>query len=81
MKLELMDICDTSTLAYKLLQQMTDKAKTLRKEAERIEEVNRMLVYHIQVGKITDVETIMCAISWLSHSALEPHEILEKCLA
>lgn len=79
MKIEHMDICDCSTLAFQLLQGMTDKATILKKEAERIEEVNRMLVYHIQEGKITDVDTIMCALSWLAHSNLEPQEIIEKC--
>lgn len=79
MKMDSMDICDCSTLAFQLLQGMTDKAGALKQEAKRIEEVNRMLVYRIQSGKITDVDTIMCAISWLAHSDLEPQEILEKC--
>jgi len=79
MKFESMDICDCSTLAFQLLQGMTDKANSLKKEAERIEEVNRMLVYRIQEGKITDVDTIMCALSWLAHTDLEPQEIIEKC--
>lgn len=79
MKFESMDICDCSTLAFQLLQGMTDKADVLKQEAKRIEEVNRMLVYRIQEGKITDVDTIMCALSWLAHSDLAPQEILEKC--
>lgn len=79
MKFESMDICDSNTLVFQLLQQMTDKANILKKEAERIEEVNRMLVYRIQSGKITDIDTINCAISWLAHSDLEPQEIIKKC--
>lgn len=79
MKINSMDICDNSTFAFQLLQQMTDKANILKREAERIEEVNRMLVYRIQEGKITDDDIIMCAMSWLVHSDLEPQEILEKC--
>ena len=79
MKLDSMDICDCTTLAFQLLQGMTDKADALKQEANRIEEVNRMLVYRIQSGKITDVDTIMCAISWLTHSDLEPQEIIKKC--
>ena len=79
MKINAMDICDNSTFAFQLLQQMTDKANILKREAERIEEVNRMLVYRIQEGKITDDDIIMCAMSWLTHSNLEPQEILKKC--
>lgn len=79
MKINSMDICDRSTLAFQLLQGMTDKANVLKKEAARIEEVNRMLVYRIQEGKITDVDTIMCALSWLAHTDLGPQEIIEKC--
>lgn len=79
MKINSMDICDNSTFAFQLLKQMTDKANILKREAERIEEVNRMLVYRIQEGKITDDDIIMCAMSWLVHSDLEPQEILEKC--
>lgn len=78
MKIEHMDICDSSTLAFKLLQEMTNKANTLKKEAERIEEVNRMLVYRIQQGKPTDTGDILRALSWLSHSTLTPEEIIEK---
>lgn len=79
MKMDSMDIYDCTTLTYQLLQGMTDKADALKQEAKRIEEVNRMLVYRIQEGKITDVDTIMCAISWLAHSDLEPQEIIKKC--
>lgn len=81
MKLDPMDIYDCSTLAFQLLQGMTDKADTLKKEAKRIEEVNRMLVYRIQSGKITDMDAINCALSWLAHSDLEPQEIIKKCEA
>jgi len=79
MKLDSMDIYNCSTLTFQLLKGMIDSANNLKKEAERIEEVNRMLVHRIQEGKITDVDTIMCALSWLTHSDLEPQEILEKC--
>lgn len=78
MKIEHMDICDGSTLAFKLLQEMTNKANALKKEAERIEEVNRMLVYRIQQGKPTDTGDISRALSWLTHSTLTPEEIMKK---
>lgn len=78
MKIEHMDICDDSTLAFKLLQEMTNKANALKKEAERIEEVNRMLVYRIQEGKPTDTGDISRALSWLTHSTLTPEEIMKK---
>ena len=78
MKIEHMDICDGSTLAFKLLQEMTNRANSLKKEAERIEEVNRMLVYRIQQGKPTDTSDISRALSWLTHSTLAPEEIMKK---
>ena len=78
MKIEHMDICDGSTLAFQLLQEMTNRANTLKKEAERIEEVNRMLVYRIQQGKHTDTGDISRALSWLTHSTLTPEEIMKK---
>lgn len=78
MKIEHIDICDGSTLAFKLLQEMTNRANALKKEAERIEEVNRMLVYRIQQGKPTDTGDISRALSWLTHSTLTPEEIMKK---
>lgn len=78
MKIEHMDICDGSTLAFQLLQEMTNRANALKKEAERIEEVNRMLVYRIQQGKPTDTDNISRALSWLTHSTLTPEEIMKK---
>lgn len=78
MKIEHMDICDCSTLAFQLLQEMTNRANALKKEAERIEEVNRMLVYRIQQGKPTDTGDISRALSWLTHSTLAPEEIMKK---
>lgn len=78
MKIEHMDICDGSTLAFKLLQEMTNRATALKKEAERIEEVNRMLVYRIQQGKPTGTGDISRALSWLTHSTLTPEEIMKK---
>lgn len=78
MEIEHMDICDGSTLAFKLLQEMTNRATALKKEAERIEEVNRMLVYRIQQGKPTDTGDISRALSWLTHSTLTPEEIMKK---
>lgn len=78
MKIEHMDICDGSTLAFKLLQEMTNRATALKKEAERIEEVNRMLVYRIQQGKPMDTGDISRALSWLTHSTLTPEEIMKK---
>ena len=78
MKIEHMDICDDSTLAFKLLQEMTNRVTALKKEAERIEEVNRMLVYRIQQGKPTDTGDISRALSWLTHSTLTPEEIMKK---
>lgn len=79
MKIESMDICDCSTLTFLLLQRIEDEANALKKEVKRFEEVNRMLVYNIQDGKITDDNIILRALNLLLHTTLEPQEIIKKC--
>ena len=78
MKFTHMDICDCTTLPFKLLQTLTDRANYLQKQADRIRELNHYLVYSIQEGCITDTDDIDAAIAWLDHSTLSPGEILEK---
>ena len=76
MKIDKMDICDTSTLAFKLLQQMTDVANEIEKKAKRLHELNRCLVYNIQNGYINDTDDILCAQAWYEHSNLDPSDIM-----
>lgn len=75
------DLCDCSTLVYKQLQQLSDSAQAYREEANRINEVNRMLSYLIVEGKITDSEDIDCAIALLNHTDLSPIGIINKILS
>ena len=72
------ELTDCTSLVYKKLQALTDRAEALKAEAARIQEVNRMLVYRIQEGKLTDISDIDCAISWLDHSDLPAGKIIDK---
>ena len=59
---------------------MTDRARNLRQQAERMEDLNRMLVNYIHVGIITDTEQIDAAYAWCEHSDLDAYDILENVL-
>ena len=72
------DLTDCASLLYNLLENMDKEAKELETKAKRIKELNRILVYRIQNNKITNIEDVECALSWLNHSNLTIDEILEK---
>ena len=74
------DLTDCTSLTFKKLAGMTAKAEELKAQADRISEVNRMLVYLIQENKLHSIEDIDCAISWLEHSTLTPVEIINTIL-
>jgi hypothetical protein len=80
MKIKKDDTITCSSLTFKLLQQMTDRARDLRLQAERIDDLNHMLVSYIHSGIITDTEQINAACAWCEHSDLEAYDILEKVL-
>lgn len=71
-------LTDCNSLVFKKLEAMTKKAEALKAEAQRIEELNRILVYRIQMNRLTNPEDIDCAISWLEHSNLSVDEIIKK---
>lgn len=78
MKFTYMDICDSSTLPFKLLQTLTDRENYLRKQADRVRELDRYLVCYIQEGRITDTNDIDTAITLLNNSMLTASEIIKK---
>ena len=80
MKINKDDTTCSDSMAFKLLQEMTNYSRCLRQKAERMDVLNRMIVNYIHAGIITDTRQIDCARSWFKHSDLEPYEILEKVL-
>lgn len=71
------DLIDSRTSLFNNLVAMCDKAKQLEEEAERIRELNRMIVYRIQTGKITDENEVNRAISMLHSTKLSDIEIID----
>ena len=80
MKINKEDTTYSNSMTFKLLQEMTDYSHYLRQKAERMDELNRLIVTYIHDGRITDTRQIDCARSWFEHSDLDPCEILEKVL-
>ncbi len=78
MKFTYMDLCNCTTLPFKQLQTLTDRANYLQKQADRVRDLDRYLVCWIQEGRITDTDDIDAAISWLNHSTLSAGEIIKK---
>lgn len=78
MKFTYNDLTDSSTLVFKQLQKLTEKAERLEAQAKRIRRLDCNLTYLIQYGKITDTEDIDCAIAWLEHSDLSVEDIISK---
>ena len=78
MKINKEDTTYSNSMTFKLLQEMTNYSRYLRRKAERMEELNRLAVMYIHEGKISDTKQIDCARSCFNHSDLEPYEIFEK---
>lgn len=77
MKIEKLDLFDSTSLTTTLLNQIKDKRDRLRTEADRINETYNMLINRIAYGDITDTKDIDAAISWMNHSNLSPTEIID----
>lgn len=78
MKIEKMDLFNSSSLTTSLLNQLRDKRDSLRAEADRINEVYCMLINRIAHGDITDTNDIDSTVAWLNHSNLTPTEIIDQ---
>lgn len=80
MKIKKDDTTYSNSVAFKLLQEMTDYSRYLQKKAKRMDELNRLIVIYIHEGRIVDTQQIDCARAWFEHSDLEPYEIINKIL-
>lgn len=72
------DLIDSSSLLFHSLEKLDRQADELQNKANRIKELNRILVYKIQNNYITDMKIIDSAIAWFNHRPeLSPEECVE----
>ena len=75
------DLTDSSSLLFHSLEELNKQADELRSKANRIKELNRILVYKIQNNYITDMNIINSAIAWFNHDPeLSPEECVELAM-
>ena len=78
MKAELKcDLTDSSSLLFHRLEELGRQADELQNKVNRIKELNRILVYKIQNGYITDMKIIDLAMAWFNH---HPELSSEECV-
>lgn len=82
MKAELKyDLTDSSSLLFHSLEELDRQANEWQNKANRVKELNRILVYKIQNNYITDMKIIDAAIAWFNHdSKLSPEECVEHAM-
>lgn len=73
------DLIDSSTNLFHKLSEMDVRAAKIEAKANRIREMNRILVYRIQNGKIQDEAFVDAAITLLYETELSIDDILQKC--
>lgn len=71
------DLTDSSSLLFNSLEKLDKQADEWQNKANRIKELNRILVYKIQNNYITDMKIINSAIAWFNH---HPELSPEKCI-
>ena len=75
------DLTDSSSLLFHSLEELDKRADEWQNKANRIKELNRILVYKIQNGYITDMKIVDSAIAWFNHdSNLSPEECIELAM-
>ena len=75
------DLTDSSSLLFHSLTELDRRADEWQSKANRIKELNRILVYKIQNNYITDMKTIDSAIAWFNHDPeLSPEECVELAM-
>lgn len=75
------DLTDSSSLLFHNLEELDRRADELQRKANRIKELNRILVYKIQNNYITDMNIINSAIAWFNHDPeLSPEECVELAM-
>ena len=70
------ELTNCNSVLFKSLTNMDKEAEKLEAKTRRIRELNHSIVYLIQTGKITDIEDVNCALSWLYNSDLSVEEIM-----
>lgn len=72
------DLTDSSSLLFHTLETLDRQADELQNKANRIKELNRVLVYRIQNDYITDMKVVDTAMAWFNHRPeLSPEECVE----
>lgn len=75
------DLTDSSSLLFHTLEELDKQADEWQNKANRIKELNRILVYKIQNNYITDMKIIDSAIAWFNHNPeLSPEECIERAM-
>lgn len=74
------DLTICTSEVFRKLQFLKRESKILKDKAQRIDDLDKQLTYLIQTQKITDIEAIDCAISWLYNSNLDATEIVNKVI-
>jgi len=75
------DLTDSSSLLFHSLEALDKQANEWQNKANRVKELNRILVYKIQNGYITDMKIVDSAIVWFNHdSNLSPEECIELAM-
>ena len=75
------DLVDSSSLLFHSLEMLDRQADEWQSKANRIKELNRILVYKIQNNYITDMKIIDSAIAWFNHDPeLSPEECIELAM-
>lgn len=74
------DLTICTSEVFRKLQFLKRESKILKDKAQRIDDLDKQLTYLIQTQKITDIEAIDYAISWLYNSNLDATEIVNKVI-
>lgn len=73
------DLTDCTSQLFRTLTALDKQAEEWRQKADRTKEFNRVLVYNVQEGRITDIEEVNAALSWFfHHPMLTPAECIER---
>lgn len=75
------DLTDCTSLLFHSLTTLDKQAEELEQKAARLRDLNRVLVYSIQEGRITNYETVKRAMAWFDRDpVLDPSGCIKKSL-
>lgn len=73
------DLTDCTSQLFHTLTALDKQAEEWLQKAVRAKEFNRVLVYNVQEGRITDIEEVNAALSWFfHHPILTPDECIKR---